>query len=176
MQFDDVFGNETMSAPNEVTFDNFLTLFPVTQLPINLSSELTRAISELQQPLAEAWVVRFLLETDEWLDDYSEFMPCFRLPDTHTFIALVYWRADLLGNSFRLITFTPAGEVIDRCVLAGTKYEEKELIQTVCTIQPNHTISQVLGRLDAKTGKRLALNKEDQAILQLTTEGDILEL
>lgn len=175
MQFDEVFG-EAAEMPAEITFANFLNFFPVIQLPLNLSSELSRDISDLQQPLPEPWAIRFLLEENEWPDDFTEFMPCFQLANTLTFYALIYWRADLAGSSFRLICFNKSGEVIDRCILAGTKYEENELVQTVCTIQTNWLISQVQGRLDAKTGRRIALNKEDQALLQLTTEGDIIEV
>ena len=176
MKFDDVFGADAPIEGPEINFANFLTLFPAIELPVNLSSELTRSITEIQFPLKEEFAVRFLLQEDEWLDDYTEFMPCFQLPKLSNFYALVFWKASLLGNGYHLMTFNGKGEKIDYCALAGTRYEDNEIIQTVCSIQTNFTISQVLGRLDARTGKALGLNKEDQCVLQLTTEGDIIEL
>lgn len=160
----------------EISFDNFLSLFPEVELPVSLTSESQRLIAEVQQPLNDKWVVRFLLGDGEWIDDYTEYMPCFRIPKTLTFHAVVYWEATLLGNAYHLVTFDRAGKVIDKCVLAGTKYEENELIQTVCTIRPDWSISQIQGRVDAHKGNALPLNRDDQAILRLTTEGEIIEL
>ncbi len=176
MQFDDVFGGEQPKATPEVNFADFLHLFPVITLPLNLSSDIARLLAAERDPLDEAWAVRFLLREGEWFDDYTEYMPCFQLPNTGHFYALIYWQADLLGSAFHLITFEKTGEVIDRAVLAATRYDENEVVQTVCTIQPNHSISQVQGRIDAHTGRRLALNREDVATLQITTEGDIVEI
>lgn len=176
MQFDDVFGSQQPKATPEVNFADFLQFFPAIALPLNLSSDVARMLAHERDPLDEAWAVRFLLREGEWFDDYTEYMPCFQLPNTGHFYALIYWQADLLGNAFHLVTFEKTGEVIDRAVLASTRYEEKEVVQTVCTIQPNLTISQVQGRIDAHTGKRLALNQEDQAVLQITSEGDIIEI
>ena len=153
-----------------------MSLFPVIELPVNLSSELTRSIAEVQFPMKEEFAVRFLLQEEEWLDDYTEYMPCFQLPKIHDFYTVVYWKASLLGNGYHAMTFSKKGERIDYCALAGTRYEDNELIQTVCSIQTNFTISQMLGRLDARTGKALGLNKEDQCLLQITSEGDIIEL
>ncbi len=159
----------------EINFENFLTLFPAVALPISLTSESQRIIAKTQKPLDEKFAVRFLLKEDEWLDEYTEFMPCFSLPANKHFCGLVYWQAPLLGSSYELICFSPKGEILDRVTLAGTKYEENELVQTVCTIRPDWTVAQGQARLDAHRAKPIA-GETQLAILKITNEGEIIEL
>jgi hypothetical protein len=45
-------------------------------------------------------------------DELTEFIPCFRIPDTPGMHALVYWRAGLLTYQYRMITFSEKGKII----------------------------------------------------------------
>jgi hypothetical protein len=159
----------------EITFQNFITLFPAAVLPISLTSESQRMIAQTQQPMNDKWAVRFLLKEDEWLDEYTEFMACFSLPTNNKFYGLVYWQATILGSSYELICFGKNGEIIDRMTLAGTKYEENELVQTVCTIRADWTILQGQARLDAHKAKPIPAEPE-LAMLKIAEDGEIIEL
>jgi hypothetical protein len=156
-------------------FQDFIELFPEIELPISLSSDTQRLIAKTQEPLNEKWVVQYLLEEGDWLDEFSEFMPCFRIPNTLNYVGLVYWEAGLFGNAFQLVTFSKTAKIVDRFVLAGTKYEQNELVTTVCQLRANHTISQIQGRVDAKTAKPLPRDNEAQALLKITDDGEVIE-
>ena len=159
----------------EINFQNFLTLFPKATLPVSLTSDSQRVIAQTQKPLNDKWAVHFLLKEDEWLDEYTEFLPCFALPENNFFYGLIYWQATILGSSYELVCFSKTGKVIDRVTLAGTKYEENELVHTVCTIRKDWTIFQGQSRFDAH--KSRPTDAETQlAVLKINDEGEIIEL
>lgn len=109
----------------------------------------------------------------ESADEFTEYMPCFSLPVSKDFHALVYWKASLEGNGYYLITFNKEGYPIDRGYLAGTLYAGDELVQTVCTLHANGNILQAQGRQDAHTGK---LKSEEKAVNKLLILNELGEL
>lgn len=157
----------------ELHFHEFLELFPVIELPITLSTDAQRQISEVQEPLNAAWMGRFVLEADQ-IDEYTEFMACFRIPDTKDFSAVVYWQASLEGNAFFLATFSKAGNLIDHRLIAGTLYLKDGLKQLVCSIGKDWTINRVEGKLGAN-GEIIKSDDPKMTFMQITLEGEILE-
>lgn len=157
----------------ELHFYEFLELFPVVELPITLSTDAQRQISEVQEPLNAAWMARFVLDPDQ-IDEYTEFMSCFRIPDTKDFSAVVYWQASLEGNAFFLATFSKAGNLIDHRLIAGTLYLEDGLKQLVCSIAKDWTINRVEGKLGAN-GEIIKSDDPKVTFMQITLEGEVLE-
>lgn len=161
---------------NQVTFANFINLFPTAELPISLTSETQRTMSEIQEPLSMVWASHFLLYPDETIDEFTEYMACFSLPKTDDFFGAIYWEANLHGNGYHLATFSKTGTLIDKVWLAGTKYTDKELLQSVCTIEEDWSMNIVEGRIDATTNQIDTSFEPNHTYFQLTLDGQIAEI
>ncbi len=163
---------------NRITFENFLQFFPFVELPYTITSDTQRLISRKNDPLAAEWLFNFVLDKDAVLDEYTEFMPCFSMADTHGFWAVVYWEAGLEGTTFFLTTFSTTGVLIDKKKIAGTKYTEDGLYQMVCTISETWLFSCAEGRLDAQ-GNATPVSPDSHHLhttLQMTGDGEIVAI
>ena len=161
------------ASKSNLLFEDFLNLFPPIELPFSITSETERAISEVHDPLNNAWVLKFLLDPEE-LDEYTEFMPCFSIPDTKDFVGIVYWQASLEGNAYFLTTFSKSANIIDHKLIAGTLYLENTVKQMVCTIGQDWSLNRVAAELGAE-GELLIDKEPEKVFLQITLDGEILE-
>lgn len=157
----------------ELRFEDFLNLFPPIELPVSITSDTQRMLAEVQEPLNAVWMLRFVLDVTE-VDEYTEFMPCFSIPNTDNFFAIVYWQASLEGNAYFLATFNKAGVVIDHRLIAGTLYLEDGMTQLVCTIAADWSIHRIEGQLGPQ-GEIIKTEKPKATYLQVTLDGEIIE-
>ena len=67
----------------------------------------------------------FLSEVEQDLDEFTEVLPVGRF-SRKRFTALIYWKAGLLHNHYRLVTFDESGQMIDERVVAGSYYDPSE--------------------------------------------------
>jgi hypothetical protein len=163
---------------NRITFENFLQFFPYVELPYTITSETQRLISRKNDPLSAEWLFNFVLDKDAVLDEYTEFMPCFSIPDTYGFWAIVFWEAGLEGTTYYLTTFSKEGVLIDKKKIAGTKYTQDGLYQMVCTISETWLFSCAEGRLDAQ-GNTTPISSDSTHLhttLQMTGDGEIVAI
>lgn len=163
---------------NRITFENFLQFFPFVELPYTITSDTQRLISRKNDPLSAEWLFNFVLDQDAVIDEYTEFMPCFSIADTHGFWAIVYWEANLEGTTYFLTTFSKDGILIDKKKIAGTKYTEDGLYQMVCTISETWLFSCAEGRLDAQ-GNTAPISPDATHLhttLQMTGDGEIVAI
>lgn len=163
---------------NRITFENFLQFFPFVELPYTITSETQRLISRKNDPLSAEWLFNFVLGKDAIIDEYTEFMPCFSIADTHGFWAIVFWEAGLEGTTYFLTTFSKNGVLIDKKKIAGTKYGEDGLYQMVCTISETWLFSCAEGRLDAQ-GNTAPISSNSTHLhttLQMTGDGEIVAI
>lgn len=163
---------------NRITFENFLQFFPYVELPYTITSDTQRLISRKNDPLSAEWLFHFVLDQEAVVDDYTEFMPCFSIADTHGFWAIVYWEANLEGTTYFLTTFSKDGILIDKKKIAGTKYTEDGLYQMVCTISETWLFSCAEGRLDAQ-GNTTPISPDSTHLhttLQMTGDGEIVAI
>jgi hypothetical protein len=137
-----------------VPFAQFLAKFPEIELPVILHEEIHHAFSAENDPLTNAMIRQYLLPIEEMdeLDDLTEFVPCFQLPNTEGFHALVYWKAGLMNYQYTLVTFTQKGEFIDRSVIGGTYLQEEILTLSVATINEENEIYIASGQSKAADG------------------------
>jgi len=113
-----------------VHFGHFIDKFPEIELPITLNDEIQHQFSKNNEPLPPLMIEQYLAPLDgQTPDEYTEYIACFRIPNTQDFHAIVYWRAELLTYEFNLATFSKKGELIARRTLAGTFYDGEQLIQ-----------------------------------------------
>jgi len=141
---------EIMIKNQKATFTDFLEKFPEIELPITLSEDSHHAFSKANKPLTADMTRDFLanLETTP-VDDYTEYVPCFKIPETHGFHAIVYFKAGLMNYEYVLITFDKEGLSIDKKTIAGTKVEGDKLQRTVATIEDDWIIYCVRGVANA---------------------------
>lgn len=97
------------------TFGQFLKKFPEIDLPITLTEESHLEFSRRNSPLPQEMIHEFIhtIEQSDF-DEFTEFIPCVKLPKTDGFHAIIYWRAGLMDYEYTLATFTEKGQFIEK--------------------------------------------------------------
>ncbi|MFZ4545088.1 MAG: hypothetical protein ACOYOA_13625 [Saprospiraceae bacterium] len=132
----------------EIKFDDFLKFFPEIQLPVTLREDTFEEFSRELPPLPVAMIEHYLMEDDEEDDGMTEYISCFRLPNTENFKALVYWKAGLLSYEYVLKTYTNDGlAVIDSYAIAGTTVNGTQIVQSIGMIAADMTVYIATGEM-----------------------------
>jgi len=160
----------------KIRFSHFLQKFPEIPLPITLGEEAHHAFSQRNEPLPQPMIERFIepLEEKE-RDEFTEFIPCFRIPKTNDFHAIVYWRAMLMSYEYTLATFSKKGELIDHRVIAGTFSDGQLLVNSVATIDDDWMIYIVSGKSKADESGSIDPKASTATTLELLPEGNMVE-
>lgn len=105
------------------TFADFVGKFPPIPMPVTLGELTHHVFSTENEPLPEGMVLQFIQPTERGHinAEFTEYVPCFAIDDTENFIALIWWKADLLNYEYVLATFSMKGALIDRRVIAHTR-------------------------------------------------------
>jgi hypothetical protein len=156
----------------KTSFPEFLDYFPLLELPVTLGEHEHHDFSQTNEPLPDALIERFLSPMEEAIDEFTEFVPCFRFPGTHGFHALVYWKAALMNYYYVLATFTPQGELVDRQIIAGTFSDGKTLMHSMATIDEAWEILILSGSGSALTNEYDASSSKARK-LELLPDGKI---
>lgn len=133
----------------EIEFQHFITYFPEIGLPIRLDDEVHHTFSLENEPLPSLAIEQFLLPIEEDADDLTEFIPCFSVPETYDFHAIVYWKAGIMNYQYVLATFEKNGELIDKRVIAGTFSDGINVIKSVATIEEDWMILTITGKMNS---------------------------
>lgn len=138
-----------MNRPT-VTFAQFLSRFPEIELPVILNEETHYTFSQNNEPLTTLMIEQFILPfEEEEADELTEFVPCFKLPKTEGFHALVFWKAALLNYQYIMVTFTAKGQFKDRRAIAGTFVNGQMITQSVATVNEEFEIFVASGQTSA---------------------------
>ena len=136
----------TRQKKSAVSFKDFLTKFPTIELPITLGNDTHHTFSKNNLPLSQLFIEEFItLLEGTVVDEFTEFIPCFSIPDTLEFHAIVYWKAGLMDYQYILATFTKQGQPIAKKVIGGTFSDGRMIAQSVSTIDSDWTIHVVTG-------------------------------
>ncbi len=155
-------------------FDSFIAVFPELELPITLTDESHMHFSASNKPLPQAHVHEFIFKIEQSdFDEFTEFVPCFRIPKTYDFHAIIYWRAGLMDYEYTLATFTKKGQLIDKRVIAGTKVHDGLLVRSVATIEEDWLIYVVIGSTDVEEKETNASNSRSFN-MELLATGEII--
>ncbi len=175
-------------------FNLFLKFFPEIELPILLGEDEHHTFSQENDMLPPDLVGKFLLQGEyefvplaqealeleafsEKEDDFIEYIPCFKLPNTDDFHAIVYWKADLLNYEYILNTFDKNGKMIAAHAIGGMKAEGNKVTQSVTNIQEDGFIYIAEGVAEYAEGTTDFDAGEGKTIrLELLNNGKILEL
>ncbi len=161
----------------KVSFSRFVEYFPEIALPVTLSDEAHHDFSQANDPLPLQMIQQFIepLEPPEEEEEFTEYVPCFRLPDTHEFVALVYWRAQLMDYRYKLVTFTKQGQPIDARIIAGTFSDGKTLTKSVATIEEDWEILLVSGQSEVGREDKYDASTSTTTKLELLPDGTIAQ-
>ncbi len=157
----------------EVSFEDFIHKFPVIRLPILLSPESQIEFSRDNTALHPLEIERFIGPQNK--DTLEEIVPCFRLPETNDFVAIVYWRAQLLVYEYVLASYSLQGELLSRKVIAGIKSNTQTVIQRAVTIDEDWNIYTSDSERDADQHLHTDMGKTSTKSYELIETGDILE-
>ena len=127
----------------KVTFKDFLTKFSEVELPVTLTENEVTDFQKANDPLNPGEIARFIGEDAG--GEFVEYVPCFRIPDTHAFHGLVLWRGDLMKYHYILVTYTNNGEGIGNAVIAGLESDGKSVLRSVATMDNDWVIHIVEG-------------------------------
>lgn len=131
----------------KLTFPDFVAKFPPVSMPATLGEDTHHVFSTENDPLSDELIAQFIHPTEEVVpdDEFTEYVPCFAINDTNEFIALVWWKAELLNYEYVLATFNPKGQLIDQEVIAYTRVEEDKVHRAVASITSDLEIVIALG-------------------------------
>ena len=163
-----------MTKINKVRFNEFLKKFPVVDLPVTIGEGTHLEFSRINDPLPQQMIDQFILSQGEpEPDEFTEFIPCFRLKKSEEFVAIVYWIGALLDYQYIMLTFNRKGVEIDRSVIAGTKVIGNSLLTSVATIDEELIIYIAAGEADAHTNQFDA-NSSKSFSLEILPNGEII--
>ena len=153
------------SATPQVNFGHFLEKFPEIELPVTLSDDLHHTFGKVNNPLSPLMVQQHITPFEkEVINDLTEYIACFRIPETYEFFAIVYWKAALMDYQYILATYDKKGNFIDSRSIGGTFSDGKTVIKSVATFEPDWVIYIMTGQIggtggtyDAETSKTIEL-------------------
>lgn len=158
----------------KINFSGFLKKFPEVELPATLGDETHHQFSQENEPLPALMVEQFILPLEETpMDEFTEFIACFKIPETHEFHALVYWRAGLMNYQYKLATFTKKGELIDKRVIAGTFSDGNTLTKSIATIDEDWEIFIISGQAGTDRQKNYDASTSTAYKIELLPDGKI---
>ena len=156
------------------TFQDFIKIFPKVELPVVLSEESQTVFSKENKPLPKVMIEQFIIPIEEEIDEFTEYVPCFRMPNTGKFHAIIFWKAGLLNYEYLLASFDRSGNLIEKKVIAGTQLKGDALLRTVATIEENGMITCVVGVASTKDALAYDPATTLDFTLQLQNDGTIL--
>jgi len=162
-----------MIAKNQVSFEDFIAYFPSIELPIVLTDTSASEFSKFNQPFSGTIVEKYFNSWDKKIDEFTEYIPCFRIPDTGNFIAIVYYKATLLNYGFYIVSFDLKGNFISYKPLNNIHFENNLLSNAVTFIDEDWIIKIVAGEQDLD---KHDYNPENSKItsLEILPTGDII--
>lgn len=143
--------------------DKILHYFPETELPIIVSEDYLSDYETNADPFPQVFIDEVLLEWEKDADEFTEFIPCFRLPKEEKFNAVVYWKGALLRYDFILVTLDKNGELINKKSIASTIVNDNVIKKSVASIEPDLIINIIAGQTldgeeyDASMSKAFAM-------------------
>lgn len=143
--------------------DKILHYFPETELPIIVSEDYLSDYETNADPFPQVFIDEVLLEWEKDADEFTEFIPCFRLPKEEKFNTVVYWKGALLRYDFIMVTLDKNGELINKKSIASTIVNDNVIKKSVASIEPDLIINIIAGQTlegeeyDASMSKAFAM-------------------
>ena len=143
--------------------EKILHYFPETELPVLISEDHLSEFEINSDPFPQVFIDEVLLVWEKEADEFTEFIPCFRLPKEEKFNAVVYWKGALLRYDFVMVTLDKNGELINKKSIASTIVHDNVIKKSVASIEPDLIINIIAGQTldgeeyDASMSKAFAM-------------------
>lgn len=143
--------------------DKILHYFPEMELPIIVSDDYLSEYESNADPFPQVFIDEILLDWEKEADEFTEFIPCFRLPKEEKFNSVVYWKGALLRYDFILVTLDKNGDLINKKSIASTIVNDNVIKKSVASIEPDLIINIIAGQTldgeeyDASMSKAFAM-------------------
>jgi len=161
-----------MFQPKNKAFDAFLECFQEIDLPITLTEDLSPLFSAENKPFKSAHIAEFIAPIDDEIDEFTEFVPCFKLKETHQFKAVVYWKAMLMEHRYVMATYTDNGIPIDIRAISTISHNESEVTRSIATIDEDWQIVIAKGIESEQEGYDPTSSK--MLVLEVMPDGKIM--
>lgn len=163
-----------MEKDTVVKFENFLSRFPIVKPPFTIGEDSHHTFSKKNDPLQQLMINQFILPHEGGIqDEYTEYVPCIKIPDTYQFHAVIYWKAGLMDYQYVLITLTDKGELIDKRIIAGTFSDGQTLTTSVATMDEDWVIAVASGQANTSSSQYDASSSRAYK-LELIPDGTIV--
>jgi len=160
-----------MFQPTNKAFDAFLECFQEIDLPITLTEDLSPLFSAENKPFKSEQIAEFIAPIDDEIDEFTEFVPCFKLKETHQFEAIVYWKAMLMEHKFVMATFNSNGTPIHVKAISTISHNDHGVTRSIATIDEDWQITIAKGVETEKDGYDPTTSK--MLILEVKPDGTI---
>jgi len=138
-----------LKANKKKNFNTYLKKFPEITPPVTLTEDSPRAFSSYNESFNALMIAEFLLQSeDSEPDEFTEFIPCLKIPNTKDFYAVVYWKASLMNYQFILVTYNKSGVLVDKAIIAGTSNQDGILVKSVASIDEDWIVTIVSGAVE----------------------------
>jgi hypothetical protein len=165
-----------MSKRKKISFANFLSRFPEVDLPVTLGEETEREFYTRHDPIPVPMVDEFLpvFFPIHIVDEFTEFVPCFRIKDTKGFYAIVIWVAGLKFRNYFLITLNEKGEELQCRSIGGLSFSGDKIKRTVTRIEEDWVIYLASSESD-ETDDLDAKSETISGQIELLPDGSIVD-
>jgi hypothetical protein len=119
---------------SQPTFNDFLTYFEEIIPPILITDETIENIKGVVKPLHPDLINEFIVRWEGEIDEFTEIIPCFALPQQDEYRALVYWKASLLRYEYIIATLDKSNTLISKKTICGTVVEGEIIKKSVAQI------------------------------------------
>ena len=120
-----------------ITLEQFIELFPLVELPVVLTEESILSFSSLNKTLPMAAILDYILEEEEEMDEFTEFVPCLSFAVSEDILAIVYWKGTLLSYDYFVMCIDlKRSKLISKKIIAGTKVLDNIIIKSNAVISP----------------------------------------
>lgn len=131
------------------TVADLLVYFPEVELPVTISEDTINIFDSMNEVLPKELIEQYIIkwEVGQPIDEYTEFVPCFQLPDrSEDYTAFVYWKGGLLKYEYLLVTLDKKNErLITRKSIAGTIADDGKIKKSVAMIDEDLIIHIMAG-------------------------------
>ncbi|MFK8058185.1 MAG: hypothetical protein AB8F78_18810 [Saprospiraceae bacterium] len=156
-----------------MAFTDFTDCFPKTKLPLDFGELSYREFQTKAMLLPEALMAEWIAPLEAELDEFTEILPVAKFKK-NDYVALVYWKAGLLHNHYRLATFDKMGNPVENRVIAGSYIENDEISTSAATITEDHIVYIVSGQ--EMLGENLGQASTTSAVRLGIDDGGVIEV
>jgi len=135
-----------------LSFEAFIEFFPEVELPVVLTEESIHSFSALNKPLPISGLIEFLKVEESDIDEYTEYVPCFRFPISDNYISIVYWKGGVLSYEYFLLTIDLKSLTIKaRKIISGIKANNNILLKSNAVITADYEIEILVNHYEKPT-------------------------